>query len=397
MACTWKCRMTLPLIVGLAITGGQSSSPWVRTRVDLAFDEIHMVTKCHGWAIVSGGVFRTLDGGVTWWPVTPPGVKKVSNSSAGWFFMDATTAWLLVDGEHAAGAKASDGVLFSTTDGGRHWSWSEVPFASARLFIGRDEKRTIWALKRYGPASGSEPVELYRMENDGAWTLLHRGQGPPDPTHRKDSLPFGGLTKAVGFLPDGKTGWVTVEYRGQDQLGFYMTTDGGRTWRAPNLPIPPHLEGSIIEVLPPRFSGEAVAESGILPVIFRSVREGGQYGEFTAVFFVTESGGVSWRAASLLRAKGHRPLIAVADAANWWVLADSFAESKLYAAHDAGATWVEVGTVREALQIQFVTPADGWALSGENGQSVLLRTIDGGRNWLRVPVRRKAVRSLQLH
>lgn len=195
-----------------------------------------MVTKHHGWAVASQGLFRTLDGGVNWWSVTPPGVKGVSGSSADWFFLDATTAWLLVNEEHAV---ESRGVLFSTTDGGKYWSGSEVPFTSARLFITADERQTIgWALKRYGPASGSEPVDLYRMERGGHWVLVHRGEGPSNPAPGRDSLPFAGLKNAVGFLPDGKAGWVTVEYRPPGQLGLYVTSDCGKTWRVPDVPIP---------------------------------------------------------------------------------------------------------------------------------------------------------------
>ncbi|NPV71710.1 MAG: hypothetical protein HPY55_13880 [Firmicutes bacterium] len=390
MARTPESWIVFALMLALALTGCRSGSPGVESRAEPAFEEICMVTKYHGWAIASGGVFRTLDGGVTWWSVTPPGIEKASSPSACWFFSDATTAWLVVDREDATGAAESDGVLFSTIDGGRHWTRSEAPFASARLFVNRDDNRTTgWALKRHGPASGSEPVELYRMESDGAWKLVHRGRWPSDPADRRDSLPFGGLKKAIGFLPDGRTGWVTVEYRGQDQLGFYMTMDGGETWRVPDLPIPPDLEGGIIEVLPPRFFDGAAAGRGVLPVIFHFIRERNQYGEFAAVFFVTETGGVSWRAASVLRAKGHRPLVSVVDDANWWVLADALAEAKLHATHDAGATWAEVGSVRQALQVQFVTPVDGWALSDNNGRSVLLRTTDGGSNWCRVPVTRR--------
>ncbi len=348
---------------------------------EIAIKEIHMVTKYHGWAIALDGVFRTLDGGVSWSSAAPPGVKKVNGSSADWFFLDSTTAWLLVDEERAG---ESRGVLFTTIDGGKHWSRYEVPFASASLFIAGYGKRTMgWALKRYGPALGSEPVDLYRMKGDGAWILVHRGECPSDPGAGRDRLPFGGIKKSVGFMPDGKTGWTIVEHRAPDRLGFYMTTDGGKTWRVPDLPIPLHLEGSIIEV--------GQVNHGILPVIFHLAGGESRYGDFAAVFFVTEDNGASWRAASILRAKGCKPLIAVADAADWWVQADSLSESSMYATHDAGATWAEMNGVRRALQVQFVTPADGWALSEDNGRSVLLRTTDGGNNWLRVPVKRKTI------
>ncbi|MGE5483481.1 MAG: WD40/YVTN/BNR-like repeat-containing protein [Ignavibacteriales bacterium] len=142
-------------------------------------------------------------------------------------------------------------------------------------------------------------------------------------------------------------------------------------------------------MFPPRFFVEGQARHGILPVVFHLVQEGKEYGDFAVVFFVTENGGTTWKASSVLWAKGYRPLIAVADATNWWVLVDSLSESQLYATHDAGATWTEVANVRRASQIQFVTAVDGWALTEDNGQSILLRTTDGGKNWFQVPVKRK--------
>lgn len=334
--------------------------------------QIYMVTRQEGWAIASEGLFYTQDGGASWSRITPPSVVNLGLSD--YFFLNANTAWLLVSQAAEDNAK---GLLFQTDTGGKRWTNTEVPFGEGLLFFARTNDRVHgWALKDYGPASGSHPIDMYRTDSNFNWVLVHRGEGPQNPAAPANSLPYAGTKTGLVFLPNEQTGWVTIELREPGEYGLYMTADGGKTWMAQTLPIPPDLKNSVIHMNPPRFFGNHQAKDGVLPVRFHRFRKGS---DNVVVFFTTRDSGATWEPSPPFESKG-KPLLGAVDAAHWWVLSDS----KLYFSSDSGAKWTTVSDLEGAIQVQFVDLTVGWALVESNNRVALLRTTDGGQTWSKI-------------
>jgi hypothetical protein len=77
-----------------------------------AITSIDMLDDMDGWAIGEAYVLRTMDGGATWLNTTPAGLTSVGFSATS-FFMNATTAWLVLPS-----ADYTNGTLYHTADSG---------------------------------------------------------------------------------------------------------------------------------------------------------------------------------------------------------------------------------------------------------------------------------------
>ncbi|TYP47005.1 hypothetical protein LZ11_02484 [Thermosediminibacter litoriperuensis] len=325
---------------------------------------LKMVTKNEGWAIGSDKVYRTIDGGATWEDVTPQGAKEIYT----WYFLNSDLAWIV-------SSRDLKGTLYRTENGGRHWVEEEVPFNLGLLFFTPSEKSyNGWALKNYGPASGSSPVDVYKLIN-GSWSMIHKGQGPGTTLEKPGTLPYAGYKNGFVFLPDTKTGFVTIEYRELGKYGLYVTRDGGYTWLQSILPIPSEYSDSSIYITAPIFFNDEKESTGILPVWFMN-----KEGDYSVVFFITHDKGQSWSGAPPFRTKERIISINITDRSHWWVLT----ESKLYGTRDGGNTWNELHHPKGAVQIQFVTPKVGWALINLDTGTEILHSNNGGVSWKRI-------------
>ncbi|MCG0276045.1 MAG: hypothetical protein L5655_07795 [Thermosediminibacteraceae bacterium] len=326
---------------------------------------LNMVTKNEGWAIGLNKVYRTIDGGARWEDVTPQGAEKIHT----WYFLNSDLGWIL-------SSRDSKGILYRTENGGRHWVQEEVPFNLGLLFFIPSEKSyNGWALKDYGPASGSSPVDVYKLMN-GSWSLIHKGQGPDTTLEKPGTLPYAGDKNGFVFLPDAKTGFVTIEYREPGKYGLYVTRDGGYTWLQSILPIPSEYRKSGIYITAPAFFKTDEKEyAGILPVWFMNKED-----DYSVVFFITHDKGESWTGTTPLRTKERIVSINITDISHWWVLT----EAKLYGTRDGGNTWTQLDYPEGAVQVQFVNPEIGWALVKLDTGTGILRTDDGGVSWKRL-------------
>src|SRR5450759_1256661 len=101
-----------------------------------------------GYAVGQGHLFHTLDGGKTWQDVSPePSSLFLSRA-----FLNAQTAWELVSPPATFSNNQTNdqpGTLYRTTDGGKTWDSTTVPF-SDQVYLtfldaqqGRAEKVTV--------------------------------------------------------------------------------------------------------------------------------------------------------------------------------------------------------------------------------------------------------------
>jgi len=323
-----------------------------------------MITETDGWAVGSNKLYRTTDGGTNWEDVTPQGIDEIYT----WYFLNSDLAWIV-------SSKDAKDALYSTENGGGYWSEEEVPFNLGLLyFIPGEKSYQGWALKDYGPASGSSPVDVYKLIN-GSWSLIHKGQRPDNRSAKPDTLPYDGLKKGFVFLPDAKTGFVNIECRESGKYGLYITKDSGYTWKQKTLPIPPEYTDSGIVISAPVFFNDEKEPVGILPAQFMNKEK-----DYSVVFFITHDKGEKWSGTIPLKTQERIVSINLTDRNHWWVLT----EAKFYGTRDGGNTWTDLNYPKGAVQIQFINPKVGWALVNSDTGTGLLHSDNGGLSWKRL-------------
>lgn len=155
-----------------------------------AITSIDMLDEMNGWAIGEAYVLRTMDGGATWLNATPTGLTSVGFSASS-FFMNATTAWLVLPS-----ADYTTGTLYHTANGGMTWTSSSVPFSDGSLqFL---DAQNGWMLAALGAGAGSEAVAVYQSVDGGAtWSRAYvndptlpgfSGQPAPERTEERHDL-----------------------------------------------------------------------------------------------------------------------------------------------------------------------------------------------------------------
>lgn len=318
-------------------------------------------------ATSTGSRTRLLAGdGRSWKDVTPPHVRFQLEDLV---FVDRKHGWFVTN-DCAAGRALVD----RTSDGGRTWRSTHVRptncAAGSALALSFVDRLHGWLVRTFENGPGAE---LARTVDGGrTWS-------------RARELP---LLGRVAFRT-AREGWLARS----DFLAIgnlFVTTDGGLTWRPRTLPLPAGWRDARSFPDVPTFFGVR----GVLPVTLFTPRRSG------VAFYVTSDGGRSWRAQSvqpvgfrtLLRASPFPRYVptAVASRSTWWVV-PRIAVPRVLVTRDAGRHWrgsspASVSGVASAR----IAAAGGTAwltLLTPRARTQLLATQDAGRTWrrLRVP------------
>jgi photosystem II stability/assembly factor-like uncharacterized protein len=211
-------------------------------------------------AAAQGGVWKTVNGGASWTPLT----DRLSSLSSGWLTFDPSNANVLYYGtgeQHYSGDSFYGDGLFRSNDAGATWtkiaSKSQVgsyiarvlvdPAATNRLLVASDlgvmrsvNGGSTWsAVWSGGPDDWANDLVfhptnsqvlyaaifgqgVYRSTNGGdTWTLLAGGLPAPTSFYRVNLAiaPSNGLVLYASFVDTG-----------DNLLGMYRTTDGGTNW-----------------------------------------------------------------------------------------------------------------------------------------------------------------------
>ncbi len=346
--------LVLVMFVGGCNTKGKSPASKIKIE-KYNFSSISITGENSGWAIGENRVYRTTDGCKHWRDVSPQNTSEIYS----YYFLDSNNAWVL----------SSNRILYRTKDGGNNWKSEKVPFNSAIFFFmlyGNDYKG--WALKDYGMASGDEPVDVYKFEND-SWALICKGEMPQVQSQNKGTIPWAGEKTGFVFLPDAKTGFVTIQYRAIDKYGLYITKDGGYTWAKGELPIPEKNVEILMKV--PKVFTRGTSSTIILPVCLEEKENTN-----TAIFFATMDKGNTWYKETSLKVKGRIINIDILNKSCYFVLT----ENKLYGTNN-GNSWTELSYPKNAVQVQFVNVKVGYALIKSGVNTNILYTDDGGHSW----------------
>lgn len=272
---------------------------------DEAIYDAFFADRQHGWVGITdfgrsaGRVVRTVDGGRTW---VGPGLEVGVHHSAGsrlWLHFFATRHGWAVG---FAAAANGGGSLYRSTDGGR--TWSEVIDAPLK-----------------GPVRFISPTHGWQVDEFGRGGLFESFDGGVTWKERSVKTPSGvSSSEEVRYaLPifSGRRG-VLPAHEG-DRVGFYETSNEGRTWR---LATSVQLPGG---------SGAARVSAASLDVWW--VVSGGGV-------LVTEDAGRSWQR----RERQGLPEMVfdfeAGDARRAWAAGfDRGGPAGLYETTDGGATW----------------------------------------------------------
>lgn len=353
--------------------GGMSKDPVEGKLSPLIW--FHMATDHLGWALSNKQVVHTGDGAITWVNVTPPCISD-SDRLGPLFVLDNEDVWLAVQS-----ANNTTTIIF-TRDTGKVWNKVNMPkgMGEGVIDICFRDKNSGWLMLDRGGASGKRSVDIFKTSHGGErWELAVSSsyldpQASPISLHNKTGL---------SFSSQG-TGIITGSDTQTDKPGIVLdlTQDGGNKWTSLKLPLPSTVQpGSVAIAKPPLFFEGG---NGVLPVM---VHHGAE--SYTAIFYRTFDGGVTWGRTSSVE---HKPVP---------VLAYSFLSpekgwasdgSTLYLTIDGGKRWETLSshdTPQHVLQLLFSTDKVGWALvadSYDNNPSPtrLMKTTDGGHNWTTV-------------
>jgi len=320
------------------------------------------------------GIELTVDGGVSWSDVTPPGltVQGGRHWISGFFALNADDAWVTYGG---VGSEARQTII-ATTDGGRAWRvigpeprWCELDFVSIS---------NGWC-PAIGAAPGSATVTLYRT-TDGAhsWRVISRtsigGSAP-------GTLPYGG-DKEIDFR-SVTVGWAVFEAPiGTAQL--FETEDAGRTWVARHVAPAPHSRDGGM------FAGEPVLNGRYGAVGYNIDRRAGS----RTIVYMTTDRGRNWH--PVIPPGPAEPWLVDTLTARRWRL---FYGNQILVTGNMGRTWRTITSNHRfpALFYAYNSPTGpvapfasdevGWVVQTEpTSVNTRWRTRDGGNQWYRVTI-----------
>ncbi len=338
-------------------------------------DDITMVSATIGWGRVHSGTYDseiayTVNGGQTWYDVTPPELIPEAQSTIALYPRSATEAWTWLSGG------GSSTTLWQTTDAGSQWTAYTVA-TSAVLHLDFIDSLHGWLdASPAGSAAGLFPINVWRTTDGGStWTqvasyYVWAGTTGLSFANATDGTACSGLGTPLPYL-------VSV------------THDAGSTWSKLSLPPPSgYSEGGGLGVEPPVFTS---ATAGILEVISASGSTSGTSQGLFTVYRTTDAGS-SWQLGPSLSGvpisytNAPMPSLVSSVLSTGEVLAAATVNGQLALYQlPAGATsWTKINTGSSSTallsgmtQLDFVNQMSGWAVTSAG----LIGTTDGGVTW----------------
>lgn len=409
-----------PFVAGTFFPTGTPLAPLKPGQV-INLSNLYMKDNLHGWAIeFNGHIAHTSDGGYTWQDVTPPAEVNQLFSEAGFFALDANTAWA-TPGEFVncymrtcSNTSIPTALIWRTTNAGKDWQPSQaIPagmdqagavlpvhnyFPIQMQFI---DQQTGWLLIDAGIRKENNQLEtlgaIFFGTADGGqnWTLIN--------DHYRDlNFPAGifpDFTAITGFaFVDGRTGWAVaqsdlsgIRYIPVEDvvlngaLKLKKTIDGGRSFEDVPLLFP-------VDLSQPEYKGLTVGcgVHQILAIPPKSVSlewscaiNTNPYTSYY-LFSVSDDGGQTWHhwhsawnESFLNRNEG-------------WRQSCIYVSGLCALEHtvDGGVTWSTIKKVYWSVwQLDFIDSKVGWAIVFLNDASStkgLIHTSNGGETWVEI-------------
>jgi len=343
---------------------------------------ITMFSATTGWgSMQTSGIAYTVDGGHTWYNVTPPGVTPPDQCTIDLYPMSATDAWSWLTAAPFSGMAnpnttctgSRSTTLWYTTDTGSHWRAFTVPTILVSQLDFTDSLHGWLAANSSGSAVGPTPLAIWRTTDGGAtWAPVA-------------SYPVYGTTTGISFA-NATTGFVS--HASGDPLPYFLsvTHDGSSTWSGVSMPTPPGYSQPVAtQVEPPIFTS---ATAGVLEVSYGS---NVSKPPFLTVYRTTDTG-ASWQLGPTLSGSAGGGLFeasfmsSVLSTGEVFVapMENELGQVTVYQLPVGATSWTKIGTERSSAallraitRLDFVNPTTGWAVTS----SGLIGTSDGGVTW----------------
>ncbi len=269
-----------------------------RPRLPLAFSFIAAGSAAGGWALPPANSVEARGGGTSWVGSGPPGLARValgaplsgSGQSAGQgdatvaeAFPAPNVAVVAVEPPHGTAVTVDE-----TTDRGVHWTRGTAPLASpwgssvagGSLQIQFVSARRGWMLLTSQDLAGSQMNALLGTVDGGRhWQLLQASQAP------SGHSPLFEDVNAIAFRRDG-SGIATINTPAFDSARILTTANGGITWVARALQLPPSAASTNILEGAPSLSPTGVVWVPVtIPTSATSLQ---------LVLYATSDGGLHW-------------------------------------------------------------------------------------------------------
>ena len=316
--------------------------------------------------VASGGVFRTIDGGATWTPITD---GKVPLGSTGCITVADSNPNIIYLGTGSDGVRSNVSTgrgVYKTTDGGETWTFAGLRDAGqiGAVRIHPTNPDIVWVAAVGNAFKPNAERGIFKTTDGGrTWKktlFINDGVGAMDV-----ELQPGNPNVVYAWMSHlERKPWTIIS--GSREGGFYKSTDGGETFTHVTTGLPNELIGkgnlAVTAAKPDRIYALIEAKPG-----------GG--------FYRSDDAGQTW---ALMNSQGsmiQRPFYYTtlgADPTNADVVyagAEGF-----YKSADAGKTFATLRTPHGDNHDIWINPKDGNTMiqSNDGGANV---SFDGGRTW----------------
>jgi hypothetical protein len=315
-----------------------------------------------------GSVLSLTTDGQHWTRINPPtSVGLVADV----FAASTTDLWAL---EGSCATVRGDETLQRSRDAGRTWTaltTDSAPSCSVGSTSRLDflNANTGWLVT----VVPTGPAAFLQVTDDGGSTWT--------PWASRVRLPSLGdvrfVTATDGYLGAGPDSSAS--------RGLYVTHDGGRTWTPVTVALPPdRISGWTATYATPTFSD---TNDGVLPVTLVSSSSE------EVAWYATTDGGRTWQSSGSPLSNGNPPtgvpwpgpaLTGVLNASTWWVVAQHGTTIVTKTTVDGGQTWLTAtsaapatGSNHRGVEAIAIGPKTAWLRTGTD----LWLTTDAGLHW----------------
>jgi photosystem II stability/assembly factor-like uncharacterized protein len=357
---------------------------------DFILNDVYFADTQHGWLVGNSAAsnLRTVDGGVTWLPMSGLGGSRHVD------FVSPQIGWV-----------GTNSGTYRTTNGGSTWTFQND--ASGNIF-GMD----FWDAN-LGLAAGIGPSGIKRTVNGGqSWANVYTAGVVNDVKFMDGNVALAAASSGV-LLRSTNAGltWTPVSvpnipgaqfrqvfprsassvYALTWQQSILASEDAGLTWTVRN-PL------TIFNPQDVAFAGDAIVTVGTEGMILRSTDQGATWPVITSgaglpqhdigwfdnqtgivamggsICMRTTDGGQTWKPQRTGGLGGSEDLVIIN--ATTGVMMDT----PLRFTYDRGATWNAVGaSIGSAYGIEFVDPLTGWYVSSLPAR--IFKTVNGAVTW----------------